>query len=132
LFNESIPVIAHPPCAQWSKLRSFAADNKKEKDLAMFCLETIQANGGIFEHPEGSAFFKYAAIKPTISIDQHWFGFPCRKRTYLYFSQCIPDAVPLCFDSYQKKFSQLTMPQRSFTTMLLAQWFISSIRNSYR
>ena len=56
-FQGSQPVIAHAPCAQWSKLKAFAAVDPGEKDLAWFCFKKWVANGGIFEHPEGSSFF---------------------------------------------------------------------------
>lgn len=50
-------VICHPPCQQWSRLKSFAKNKPEEKKLALLCWEIVQANGGIFEHPAGSSFF---------------------------------------------------------------------------
>ena len=125
-FTGSNPVITHAPCAQWSRLKSFSTPDPYEKDLAWFCLEKVKANGGIFEHPAGSSFFKEAGIKP-FSIDQFWFGFPCKKRTYLYFSKCKPVAVPLRFDAIEKTVDQLHSSRRSDTTEQLARWFINCI-----
>lgn len=127
-YSGTNPIIAHPPCAQWSRLKGLANENAFYKDLAMFCLERIQLYGGILEQPEGSSFFKYAGIKPTLSIDQFWFGYPIRKRTWLYIHGFKPLPVPLRFDAIEKMFGQLTKPQRSFTTMQLAMWFVDTIR----
>lgn len=123
----SEPVICHPPCQQWSRLKHFAIYNREERDLAHFCLEKIHKNGGILEHPEGSSFFKEAGIKPTISIDQFWFGFPARKRTYLYFHGYKPVQMPLKFDAIEKKVTQMSYKKRSDTTKELAIWLIKSI-----
>lgn len=129
-FDLDYPVIAHPPCAQWSRLRSFSKFDREEKDLAFFCLEKIKRNGGILEHPSGSSFFKEAGIKPTISVDQSWFGFPCRKRTYLYFHGLKPLEFPLSFDLVEKTVDQLTGDARSYTTLAFANWLIQCVKQS--
>jgi len=129
-FTGSNPVITHAPCAQWSKLKAFAKVNKYEKDLAFFCLEKVQKNGGIFEHPAGSSFWQIAGIRNrVISINQHWFGLPIQKRTYLYFSQCGPLQLPLSFNAIERNFSNLSPAQRSATPPLLIDWFIACIRS---
>lgn len=129
-FDRDYPIIAHPPCQQWSRLKHFAKEDKEEKDLAFFCLEKIKKNGGILEHPAGSSFFKEANIKPTISINQSWFGLSCTKRTYLYFHNCKPITFPLSFDLVTKTVSQLSQKERSFTTLQFATWLIDCIKNS--
>jgi len=55
-FTSSQPVICHPPCAQWSRMRSFSKDCPVEKALAEFCYLQVIKNGGILEHPAGSSF----------------------------------------------------------------------------
>lgn len=130
LYDLDFPVIAHPPCQQWSRLKHFAKFDREERDLAFFCLEKVQKNGGILEHPSGSSFFKQAGIKPTISIDQSWFGFSCRKRTYLYFHDCKPISFPLSFDLITKRVPDLTGEMRSYTTIRFANWLIDFIKQS--
>lgn len=129
LYTGQNIIIAHPPCQQWSRLKSFAKEDKKERDLAMFCLEKVRSNGGILEHPAGSSFFAYAGIKPTISINQSWFGFPAQKNTYLYFYDCAPLQLPLSFNAIEKKVTQLSQVKRSFTTIEFATWLINSAHN---
>lgn len=126
-FNGTNPVITHAPCQQWSRLKHFANDNPKEKELAWFCLEKVNANGGVFEHPAGSSFFKDAGIKKIYSVDQFWFGFPARKRTYLYFSKCKPLPVSLRFDAIELTVGELRQERRSDTTIEFATWLINSI-----
>lgn len=126
-FTGGNPVITHAPCQQWSRLKAFAKPNDYERDLAWFCLEAVERNGGIFEHPAGSSFFREAGIVPTISINQFWFGFPCRKHTWLYFSKCKPLALPLRFDAIEKKVDQLHSSKRSDTTESFAMWLIACI-----
>ena len=120
-------VITHAPCAQWSKLKAFATVNPYEKNLANFCLDKVLENGGIFEHPAGSSFWKYRGIeKQVVSVNQFWWGFPTQKRTYLYFHNCIPNATPLNFNAVEKTFSNLTSKQRSASTLPFIHWLLSS------
>ena len=131
-FKGTNPVITHAPCAQWSRLKAFAKVDKEEKELAWFCLNKVQVNGGIFEHPMGSSFFKAAKIPRSqiYSVDQHWWGFPCRKRTYLYFSQCKPLSFPMRLEAIEKRVDQLHYSRRSDTTLQFAQWLVACIENA--
>lgn len=130
-FNNSYPVITHSPCQQWSRLKHFAKVNLDEKELSYLCYRFVESNGGIFEHPAGSSFFKYINKKSqVISINQSWFGYPAEKRTYLYFNNCIPGQLPLSFDAIEKRVSDLSKFNRSFTTLTFAYWLTSSVRDS--
>lgn len=129
LFTQAENIIAHPPCAQWSRLKAFAKENKEEKDLAFFCLEKIHKSRGILEHPAGSSFFKEAGIKPTLSVDLSWFGYSCKKLTYLYFFNCSPAQFPISFDLPQKKISDLKYGKRSQTPDLMIKWFLESLNS---
>ncbi len=131
-FNNSFPVIAHPPCAQWSRMHKFSKNDPYQKNLAVFCFEKIQQNGGILEHPAGSHLFKYLGIeKQVISVNQFWFGFPAQKKTYLYFNNCAPGATPLNFDAITKSVSSMHSISRSLTTLHFNQWLVDSVRNSF-
>lgn len=130
-FSGQNKVIAHPPCAQWSRLKSFARVNMREKDLAFFCYEKVMENGGIFEHPYGSSFFKYVGVKPTIILDQYDFNFPARKRTALFFSNCKPIGFqPGNVLNIPRKVALMSQENRSITTIQFADFLISSVRNS--
>jgi hypothetical protein len=128
-FYGSNPVITHAPCAQWSRLREFARKNEYEKDLAFHCLKYVIRNGGIFEHPSGSSFFREVGItKGIYSVDQSWWGFPTRKRTYLFFSRCKPLPYPILKPYPEKKITELHGDARSVTVLDFANWMIQSIK----
>ena len=135
-FTGSNPVITHAPCAQWSRMKAFANDNPDQKELAYHCLKYILRNGGIFEHPESSSFFREAGItKGIYSVDQVWWGFPARKRTKLFFSKCKPLAMPILTyvptirvgSRRGKKDPEMPKSQRSTTVLAFAQWMIDCI-----
>lgn len=137
-FTGSNPVITHAPCAQWSVMKAFANDRPDEKELAYFCLNKVIRNGGIFEHPAGSAFFKQAGVTKNIySIDQVWWGFPARKCTYLFFHRCKPLTFPIMThypthvvtSSRRKhnKLPEMKKSERSTTVRAFADWMIKCI-----
>lgn len=141
-FTGSNPVITHAPCPQWSRMKAFANNNPDEKELAFFCLQKVIRNGGIFEHPAGSTFFKEAGItKNLYSVDQSWWGFPARKGTFLFFSHCKPMPFPIMtnppthtfFGPNQNRIGKKEMPksQRSKTVLPFATWLINSINESF-
>lgn len=79
-FNFDCPVICHPPCAQWSRLRHFANEDSHVKALAFWCLLAVNRCGGILEHPHGSLFMRrHIGYGKCISVNQSWFGFTATK-----------------------------------------------------
>ncbi len=138
-FNGKNKVITHAPCAQWSRMKGFAKGSKLEKDLAFFCLEKVKKNGGIFEHPAHSSFFKEAGIKKYYEVDQLEFGFVCRKKTWLFFHDCeplvyIPQIVPqivkyhtAILGTHQSGERRSTMMTKSF-----CEWLILSATGDKR
>lgn len=128
-FTGNNVIIAHPPCAQWSRLRNFAKEDKEEKELALFCWELVNKNGGILEHPYGSFLFKYvnASRKKIFCIDQHWFNFPCRKRTWLYCHEIDLLPFPLNFNAYIRKVESLHSRTRSIMPIEFCKYLVDSV-----
>lgn len=127
-FTGSNPIIAHPPCQQWSKLRAFAKYAPDEKELAYQCLKHVLRNGGILEHPEGSLLWKETGLsKRVYSVDQSWFGYPVRKRTYLLFVGCKPLAYPI-FGFQSKQLSSMGKKARSMSTPAFTLWLVNCAR----
>lgn len=122
-------VIAHPPCQQWSRLRKFAIDDKYERDLAPFCYEIVRKNGGILEHPAGSALFRYvnAPRSQIYSVDQSWWGFPARKRTYLFVQDLELLPYPISLDIPKMNVHQMHSSQRSKMTLSMCEWMVKNI-----
>lgn len=113
-FDGSLPVVAHPPCRSWGRLRSFAKPRPGEQELAIWAIDIIRKNGGVLEHPESSMLWAVEHLPKgrerdefggfTLSIDQHWFGHLARKRTWLYICGISPKEIP----SYAPKFEPIT------------------------
>lgn len=57
-FPGGMPVIAHPPCRLWGRLRSFSTAPESEKDLARFAVAMVRQWGGVLEHPAHSTLWK--------------------------------------------------------------------------
>ena len=139
-FNGKNPVICHPPCAQWSRMRTFSKYDPREKYLALLAVDLVRQNGGVVEHPESSLLFKGDDM-PTpgqidkyggwiLSIDQHWFGHLARKRTYLYFSGLRPGDIlpyPLKFEIVQSRVHDLDKKTRILTPYLFAKWLVDNV-----
>lgn len=126
-FASSNPVITHAPCQQWSLLHHLAKPDLAEKELAMFCLEKVKANGGIFEHPAYSKFFAHAGIKPTVTIEQSWWGFPARKRTWLYMVGCEPLPFPGERKPPRTNVEGITSTMRSRMPLAFCEWLVGSV-----
>lgn len=103
-FPGGMPVVAHPPCRMWGKLRQFAKGRPDEKDLARFAVAMIRQWGGVLEHPYSSTLWPDQGLPEpgrrdeyggwTLVIDQDWFGHKAEKRTRLYIVGCDPRETP--------------------------------------
>jgi hypothetical protein len=147
-FSASNPVIAHPPCRLFSKLRAFSTAPQSEKELAYFAVKTVQKNGGVLEHPKSSTLWKECNLPLpgsydkfggfTICINQSWFGARMQKATLLYIvgiSHFMLPRYPISFDlpthtqSSSKKKSkkkEVTKRERSATPLAFAEWLIKT------
>lgn len=98
------PVVAHPPCRAWGRLRHFARPRHDEKQLAFFAVEKVRKFGGVLEHPAHSTLWAAAGLPAvgevdafggwTLPISQHWWGHRAEKMTWLYIVGCLPKRLP--------------------------------------
>jgi hypothetical protein len=94
------PVVAHPPCRAWGRLRHFAKPRPDEKALALWAVEQVRKFGGVLEHPASSTLWPAAGLPApgtrdqwggwTLPIHQHWWGHRAEKATFLYIVGCEP------------------------------------------
>lgn len=102
-----MPVVAHPPCRLWAKLRQFAkaADPAAERQLAIDAVDHIRTCGGVLEHPAESTLWAHLGLPLpgrapdrfggwTAQIRQCDFGHKAEKLTWLYIVGCHPDDLP--------------------------------------
>jgi hypothetical protein len=98
------PVVAHPPCARWSRLAGFTEARfgyKRGDDGGCFAaaLEAVRIFGGVLEHPAYSAAWdRFGLPEPyyrggwvagtcggwTAYVEQGRYGLPVKKATWLY------------------------------------------------
>lgn len=124
-FDGNLPVIAHPPCATWARLRSFAKQDTH--DLGIHALDMIHRNGGVLEHPAGSTLFDLCDRSRgfIISVNQAWFDHPAIKRTWLYIcgaKLCDIPPFPLSFDTPTKRIESMSISMREHTPEKFAYW----------
>ncbi len=104
-YRGNAPIVGHPPCRAWGRLRHFAKPRDDEKGLAIWCVEMIRINGGVLEHPFASSLWKELNLPwPgrgrdkfggfTVDLNQSWFGHKADKRTWLYVVGCNPADMP--------------------------------------
>lgn len=146
------PCICHPPCGQWGRLRKLAKVTD-QKDLALLAVRQVRSNGGILEHPAHSTLWAVANLpRPgqgtdeyggfSISIDQHWWGYPAKKNTWLYIvgikEKDLPP-VPMNFEAIThvvdtslrgqyRTLKYLSKPARDRTVLSLALWLLEIVK----
>lgn len=112
LYDGPWPVVAHPPCARWSRLAGFTEARfgyKRGEDGGRFesALRSVRRFGGVLEHPAHSAaWVRYELPKPITAdgwtldfdggascyVEQGRYGLPVKKATWLYaYGVDLPD-----------------------------------------
>lgn len=106
LYSGPWPVVAHPPCARWSRLAGFTEARfgyKRGEDGGCFAaaLEAVRRFGGVLEHPAYSkAWNRFDIVRPithagwtldllhgggaSCYVEQGRYGCPVKKATWLY------------------------------------------------
>lgn len=94
LYDGPHPVVAHPPCTHYGKLRHMA--RRDDADCAPIAVDHVRRYGGVLEHPAHSLLWdKCAMARPgeqrdeyggyTLVVTQVSWGHVARKLTWLYF-----------------------------------------------
>jgi hypothetical protein len=103
-FDGNAPVVAHPPCRAWGRLRHLAKPRADERELGIFAVEMVRRCGGVLEHPVHSTLWEAAGLPApgtrdafggwTLPIYQGHFGHRAPKATWLYIKGCEPRDLP--------------------------------------
>lgn len=149
------PVVAHPPCRAWGRLRHFARTVEGERELALWAVEQVRRWGGVLEHPVASLLWPTAGLPEpggerdhhggwTMSVPQFWFGHRADKPTLLYIVGCEPRDVPpvplkLGEASHviqSRKRSgyrpHVSKPEREQTPVAFSKWLVELARRTAR
>lgn len=92
-FSGDEPVVAHPPCGPWGRLRRLCT--KQDPSLGPLCVEIVRRNGGVLEHPACSMLWRHCGMpRPgefpdefggvSFAVTLSAFGGRIEKRTWLY------------------------------------------------
>jgi hypothetical protein len=100
LYAGPWPVVAHPPCARWSKMGTCRGYyDGADDDCFEAALHAVRTFGGVLEHPEHTlAWKRFTLPRPggagwvtalgddgaACLVDQRWYGHRARKPTWLY------------------------------------------------
>lgn len=149
------PVVAHPPCRAWGRLRGHAKPRDDEKALGPWAVERVRTWGGVLEHPASSELFLYCGLPRPGSCDefggwvlpivQSWWGHRAEKATWLYivgrrlgdhpvmpFDMGRPPCVIAQRTGFRKGMPgwrpEVTLAEREHTPPLLAEWLADLAR----
>lgn len=135
LYNGPFPVVAHPPCRAWGRLRTFAKPRPDEKALALQAVDAVRTWGGVLEHPAHSSLWSAVPLPlpgerdefggVTYVVDQGWFGHRAPKRTWLYIvgASSLPD-VPFELGQKAGRVELMGKGEREATPLAFALWLL--------
>jgi len=152
------PVVAHPPCGPWSRLRHLYRGT--DMPCGLVAAMQVRRWGGILEQPAGSRLWDAAGLPLfdtdvfggfTVTVDQCDFGHVARKSTWLYMVGVDPRRVTVpaprvpthwCSGGRTKRPGMgATVPpgikvcsaqQRRRTPPLFAEWLVELARSVRR
>ena len=151
------PVVAHPPCRAWGRLRHMASPRADERNLARLAVALVREFGGVLEHPHASTLWPTQRLPNpgerdgfggwTLPITQHDWGHRAEKGTRLYIVGCEPRDIPampivlgaasaVCGTSGRRADGsrntdrpEITKAEREHTPLALAHWLVELARS---
>lgn len=138
LYAGPWPVVAHPPCRGWGRLRNFAKPRCDELELALHAVDAVRRWGGVLEHPHGSKLWECAELPApgvvdayggfTVTVDQGWWGHEAPKPTWLYVVGMPRHHLPVLPVAPLRRRSgrtlDMTPADRERTPWLFADWLV--------
>lgn len=150
-FAGGMPVVAHPPCRTWSafcrqQVKATPEVYAAEQELGLWCAKQLREQGGVLEQPAHSHLWAAAKLPMpghnargdlwSIEVWQAWWGYPCKKATWLCFSGVMPrDLPPKPYRLHnagadRRAMQVMSHGQRSRTVPPLAEWLVNAARAS--
>lgn len=149
-YDGPAPVVAHPPCRAWGRLRQFANPAPHERNLARLAVALVREFGGVLEHPAGSTLWPAQTLpRPgerdqwggwTLAAPQQWWGHKAEKATWFYCVGCEPGDMPpvplvlgeAAYVVQSRKRTDyrphITKAEREHTPPELAEWLVELAR----
>jgi hypothetical protein len=131
-FNGIGPVVAHPPCGPWGRLRGMCT--RQDPTLGPWCVEMVRRCGGVLEHPAWSRLWKVCGLPGpgvwsdefggrTVATTLSAFGGSVKKPTWLY---CVGTDDPVLPGDRPatKTVEALHSATRQLTPPIMADWLV--------
>lgn len=147
------PLVAHPPCRLWGRLRQFATarNPEAERQLAIDAVGRVRQFGGVLEHPAQSTLWAACGLPTpgrapdafggwTAEVRQCDWGHKAEKLTWLYIVGCHPDDLPPMPARAEatgvvkprrgvpRTLKIITKAEREHTPPLFAEWLVEVAR----
>jgi len=153
-FPEDMPVVTHPPCRLWGRLKCFSTAGPKEKELAIWSIEQVRRCGGVLEHPAFSDLWLNGRLPRvdglpdeyggyTIQVDQFHWGHKAQKRTWLYICGVARNHLPgpptregkpthtvTTSRRIGERLPEMKKPERAATPVDFAKWLVDVARRT--
>lgn len=154
------PVVAHPPCGPWSRLRHMCGPEMlAQEGLGPIAVEQVRRWGGVLEHPAFSRLWTHCGLPTpgmfpdshggyTIHVEQWLWGHRAVKPTWLYIVGCDVPPMPPTPDtprppsggraatqrdrSTRSMLERLPRSQRPVTPPAFAEWLVQMVTASPR
>lgn len=136
-YTGTSPVVAHPPCRSWGRLRYLAKPRVDERQLADFAVAAVRRCGGVLEHPASSTLWAHAALPApgrapdqfggwTAQVQQCDWGHRAQKLTWLYIVGVHPDDLPPLPPPGQPSHvvERMCVAERERTPLPFATWLV--------
>ena len=142
-FHRSCPVVAHPPCRGWGRLRGMSCHTPEELDLGRHAVRTVQRCGGVLEHPAHSRLWPACGLPDpgagpddhggwTLPVDQSWWGHRAPKATWLYIVGVSADdlpPIPFHLGTAAGRVEAMGRAEREATPPAFARWLLELARS---
>ncbi len=138
------PVVAHPPCRGWGRLRRWAKPRIGELSLALFAVDAVRRWGGVLEHPHASSLWGAVGLpRPgfvdsyggfTLLVDQGWWGHSAPKPTWLYvvgIARRDVGELPVQLHRAAGRTLGLSPSERERTPPRFAKWLVALASRCY-
>jgi len=138
LYDGNLPVVAHPPCRAFGKLRGMAKPTEVDFHLASHSVLSVQRCGGVLEHPAHSTLWAAENLPPpgyaadqfggwTVPLLQSWFGHGAAKMTWLYVvgvSRADLPRFPLSLATADRRVENMGKAERDRTPLPMAKYLL--------
>lgn len=134
-FRLDRPVVAHPPCRAWGRLRHFSKPREDERDLALWAIWVVRVCGGVVEHPAASRLWQFVGLRAGVRdqfgglltfVHQDGYGHRAPKPTGLYCVGCRVELPPALYVPGSGRVERMGRQERERTPVPFARALVAA------